>query len=442
MDGRRKLVGGGAAALVCAAVSGMSPGLAAAGNATQVFTPVADGFVTASAPRTNYGRTRSLRLRAKPPGRAYLRFRIEGLRGGVVSARLRVFVTRPGRASLQVRAIAERRWNERSLKYRTAPALGRVIAEGSARPGWRSFDVGSLVEAPGIVELALVAKRGTVSVASRETRSKPRIRVETAPLLLAAGDIGSCSSGGDEATAALLEGLPATIAALGDLAYPKGSADDFAYCYDPSWGSFKSTTRPAAGNHDYATPGAAAYFDYWGVAAGLRGAGYYSYELGSWHILVLNSNCRFVACGRGSLQETWLRNDLALHRTRCTLAYWHHPLFSSTVGTATPAVQPLWQALYDAGADLVLSGHAHNYQRFAPQSPSGAADPTRGIREFVVGTGGNSHHPAGLPIPNQETVEDTTFGVLRLTLLETAYLWRFVPRSGDVFADAGAAACH
>ena len=261
MDGRRKLAGGGAATLVCAAVSGMSPGLAAAANATQVFTSVADGFVTASAPRRNYGRTRVLQLRAKPPGRAYLRFRIEGLRGGVVSARLRVFVTRPGRAGLQVRAIAERRWNERSLRYRTAPALGRVIAEGSARPGWRSFDVGSLVEAPGIVELALVAKRGTVSVASRETRSKPRIRVETAPLLLAAGDIGSCSSGGDEATAALLEGLPATIAALGDLAYPKGSADDFAYCYDPSWGPFKSTTRPAAGNHDYATPGAAGYFD-------------------------------------------------------------------------------------------------------------------------------------------------------------------------------------
>jgi hypothetical protein len=442
MAGGRKLAGGAAAALVCAAVSGTSPSLATAANPTQVFTPVADSFVTASAPRTNYGRTRSLQLRAKPPGRAYLRFRIEELGGGVVSAQLRVFVTRSGRAGLQVRAIAEGRWNERSLKYRTAPALGRVIAVGSARPGWRSFDIGSLVEGTGILELALVATRGTVSVASRETRSKPRIRVETAPVLLAAGDIGSCRSAGDEATAALLEGAPATVAALGDLAYPKGSADDFANCYDPSWGWFKSTTRPAAGNHDYATPGGAAYFDYWGAAAGLRGAGYYSYELGSWHILVLNSNCRFVACSRGSLQETWLRNDLALHRTRCTLAYFHHPLFSSTLGTATPAVQPLWQALYDAGADLVLSGHAHNYQRFAPQAPSGAADPARGIREFVVGTGGNSHHPSGPPIPNQETVDDTTFGVLRLTLLETGYLWRFVPTSSGVFADAGADACH
>jgi acid phosphatase type 7 len=442
MDGRRKLVGGCAAALVCAAVSGTSPGLALAANPAQVFTPVADGFVTPSTPRTNYGRARSLQLRASPPSRAYLRFRIVALRGGVVSARLRVLLTGPGRAGLQVRAIARRRWNERSLSYRTAPGLRRVIADRNARAGWTSLDLSSLVREPGTVELALVAKRGTVSVASRETRWKPTLRVETAPVLFAAGDIGSCSSGGDEATAALLEGQPATIAALGDLAYPRGSADDFAYCYDPSWGWFKSTTRPAAGNHDYATPGAAAYFDYWGAAAGLRGAGYYSYELGSWHVIVLNSNCRFVACDRGSLQETWLRNDLALHPNRCTLAYFHHPLFSSTAGTATPAVQPLWQVLYDAGADLVLSGHAHNYQRFAPQSPSGAADPARGIREFVVGTGGNSHHPAGLPFPNQETVDDTTFGVLRLTLLETGYLWRFVPQSGGVFADAGAAACH
>jgi acid phosphatase type 7 len=442
MDRRRKLAGGAVAALVCAGVSATSPGLAAAANPSQVFTAVADSYVDATSPRANYGRARSLRLRAKPPGRAYLRFRIDGLRGGVVSARLRVFVRGPGRGGLQVRTIAEGRWNERSLRYRTAPAVGRVIAESSARAGWRSFDLGSLVDGPEVVELALVAKGGTVSLASRETRSKPRIRVETAPVLLAAGDIASCRSAGDEATAALLEGAPATIAALGDLAYPRGSADEFANCYEPSWGWFKATTRPAAGNHDYATPGAAAYFDYWGAAAGLRGSGYYSYELGSWHVVVLNSNCRFVSCSRGSPQGTWLRNDLALHRTRCTVAYFHHPLFSSTLGTATPAMQPLWQVLYDAGADLVLNGHAHNYQRFAPQSPSGAADPARGVREFVVGTGGYSHHPAGPPIPNQETVDDTTFGVLRLMLLETGYAWRFVPQSDGVFADAGTAVCH
>ena len=438
MGGRRKLVGGAAAALAVAAV----PGSAAAANPVQVFTPVADGFVSASAPRTSYGRARSLELRARPAGRAYLRFRIGDLRGGIVSARLRVFVTGRSRGVVQVRAVARRRWSERSLLYRGAPRLGSVIAEGAARPGWRSFDVSPLVQRAGTVELALVAARGSVSVASRETRSKPRIRVETAPVLLAAGDIGSCRSAGDEATAALLEGAPATIAALGDLAYPKGSADDFANCYDPTWGVFKPTTRPAVGNHEYASPSAAAYFDYFGAAAGARGAGYYSYELGSWHVVVLNSNCRFVACGRGSLQESWLRRDLVLHRTRCTLAYFHHPLFSSTLGTATPAVQPLWQALYDAGAELVLNGHAHNYQRFGPQTPSGAADPARGIREFIVGTGGNSHHRVGPPIPNQENIDDTTYGVLRLLLLDGGYRWQFVPQTGGVFADAGAGPCY
>jgi hypothetical protein len=441
MGGGRTLAGAAAAAS-CAALTAAVPGSVAAASPAQLFTPVADSFVSATAPRTRYGRVRSLRLRARPPSRAYLRFRVAGLRGGVASARLRVFVAAGSRGKLQVRAVARRRWDERSLSYRTAPALGRVIATGSARPGWRSFDVGALVRESGIVELALVAERGTASVASRETRLKPTLRVETAPLLLAAGDIASCRSDGDEATAALLKGVPATIAGLGDLAYPRGSADDFAYCYDPSWGPFRSTTRPAVGNHEYATPGAAAYFDYFGAAAGARGAGYYSYELGSWHVVVLNSNCRFVSCNAGSLQETWLRNDLALHRTRCTLAYFHHPLFSSTLGTATLGVQPLWRALYDAGADLVLNGHAHNYQRFAPQTPAGAADPARGIREFVVGTGGASHHLVGPPIPNQETIDGVTFGVLRLTLLDSGYLWRFVPRSGGLFADAGAGACH
>jgi hypothetical protein len=442
MWGRRKLAGGAAGVLVGAALSAGGPGLAAAALPAQVFTPVADGFVSAGTPSTNYGSARSLRLRDRPSGRAYLRFRLGGLRGSVVAARLRVFLTGRSRGDVQVHAVAPRRWNERSLKYRTAPKIGRVVGGHGVRAGWTSFDVGPLVHGPGVVELALVARRGAVSVASRETGSKPRIRVQTAPVLLAAGDIASCGSLGDEATASLLEGPPTTIAALGDLAYPAGSADSFAGCYDPSWGRFKGNTRPAAGNHDYGTPGAAAYFDYFGAAAGPRGAGYYSYDLGSWHVVVLNSNCRFVACSRGSPQETWLRNDLALHPTLCTLAYFHHPLFASAVASATPAVRPLWQALYDAGADVVLNGHAHNYQRFAPQSPSGAADPARGIREFVVGTGGESHRPVGRPLPNREVSDDTTFGVLKLTLLESSYLWRFLPSAGGIFTDAGAGACH
>jgi len=429
--------------VIVAGVSGTWPARAAAALPQQVFTSVADGSVTAETPGGEHGRARVLRLRSVPAGRAYLRFRVGSLRGGVASAALRVFVT-SGRAAVQVRTVAGRRWNERTLSFRTAPRLGRVVARGTVLPGWRSFDVSSAVAGPGVVQLALVATRGSVSVASRETRSKPRLTLAIAPLLLAAGDIGSCNSGGDEATAALLEGVPATIAALGDLAYPRGTAEDFAYCYDPSWGVFRDHTRPAAGNHDFATPWAAPYFAYWGTLAGLAGAGYYSYELGSWHIVVLNSNCRFVPCRPGSPQETWLRTDLAQHRAKCTLAYFHHPLFSSTRGTATPAVQPLWQDLYAAGADVVLNGHAHNYQRFAPQTPLGAVDPRRGIREFVVGTGGNSHHFLGPPIANQQNMDDTTFGVLRLMLLETGYTWEFEPQTngGGFFTDSGTGSCH
>jgi acid phosphatase type 7 len=442
MDAGRQLVAGAAAALLCAGAGGAGTGPAATGPPVQSFAPLADSFVSASAPRANHGLARALEVSVRPHARAYLRFRVGGLRGGVVSARLRVFVVGRPRGTVQVRAVARRRWTERSVSYRTAPKLRQVVASGSARGGWNTFEVGRLVRGPGLVELALVSERGSISIASRESRAKPTLRVETARLLLAAGDIGSCGSGGDEATAELLEGEPATIAALGDLAYPGGSADDFAYCYEPSWGRFRSTTRPAVGNHEYATPGAGGYFDYWGAAAGPREAGYYSYDLGSWHVVVLNSNCRFVPCEAGSPQETWLRSDLALHPARCTLAYFHHPLFSSTPGTATPAVQPLWQALYDRGADVVLSGHAHNYQRFAPQTPTGAANPETGIREFVVGTGGYGHHYTGLPIPNQQLADDTTLGVLRLTLLEAGYQWRFVPIRGGAFTDAGSGICH
>jgi hypothetical protein len=436
VDGRK--LAAVAAALISAAVSAGCPSRASAALPVQVFTPTADAVVGAGTPMTR----QTLVVRAAPRSRAYLRFRVGDVRGGVASTGLRLRVIGPGSALLQVRAVSNRRWNERTLGARNAPPIGRVLARGRVRAGWATFDLGDAVSGPGVVQLALVSARGTVSVASRESPWKPRLRLGIAPLLLAAGDIGSCNTDGDDSTGLLLDGVPATIAALGDLAYPRGTAEQFADCYDPSWGPYRSRTRPAAGNHDFATPGASPYFAYWGSLAGLAGAGYYSYELGSWHVVVLNSNCRFVSCAPGSAQETWLRDDLARHGTACTLAYFHHPLFSSTRGTATPAVQPLWQDLYDAGADVVLNGHAHNYQRFAPQSPTGAADPERGIREFVVGTGGNSHHAVGPPLANQESTNDTAFGVLRLMLLERGYEWRFVPQRGAFFADAGAGECH
>jgi 3',5'-cyclic AMP phosphodiesterase CpdA len=262
-------------------------------------------------------------------------------------------------------------------------------------------------------------------------------------VLLAAGDIAACDSTGDEATATLLDSLPGTIATLGDNVYNSGTATEFAQCYEPSWGRHKGRTRPAPGNHDYKTPGASAYFAYFGGAAGEQGKGYYSYDLGAWHIIALNSNCAEVGgCNAGSPQERWLRADLAAHPTTCTLAYWHHPLFSSGPHGAYKAVQPMWQALYDAGADVVLVGHDHLYERFVPQNPQGQADPTRGIRQFTVGTGGKSHYRLLRVSAQRETANENTFGVLKLTLRRAAYDWEFVPVAGQSHTDFGAASCH
>jgi hypothetical protein len=263
--------------------------------------------------------------------------------------------------------------------------------------------------------------------------------------LLAAGDIASCGSHGDEATAALLHPAGAVVATLGDHVYGGATLRLFHACYGPSWGFARGRTRPSAGNHDYDTPGAAGYFAYFGSAAGPRGRGWYSYNAGTWHVVVMNSNCAEVGgCYRGSEQERWLRGDLAHHRARCTLAYWHHPLFTSDeyTGRATNTI-PLWDALYDAGAELILNGHAHQYERFAPQRPGGAADSSGGIREFVVGTGGKSHSDlASSPAAHSQRRDNRTFGVLRLALEAGAYSWRFLPVAGRSFTDSGAGTCH
>jgi acid phosphatase type 7 len=275
---------------------------------------------------------------------------------------------------------------------------------------------------------------------------RPRISPPTSdPVLVAAGDIADCSSSGDEATAKLLGRIPGSILALGDEAYEHGSPREFASCYGPTWGQFKNRTRPAPGNHEYETPNAEGYFTYFGGAAGRQGKGYYSFDLGNWHLIALNSNCTDVGgCDSSSPQGQWLRDDLAKNEKKCTLAYFHYPLFTSgRYRPGIPAMRPLWEALYRAGADVVLNGHDHNYQRFAAQDPEGEADPERGIREFVVGTGGKSLYEIGSPpIANTQVYDDHTFGVLKLTLHPGSYAWRFVPVAGQSFTDSGHTLCH
>ena len=231
-----------------------------------------------------------------------------------------------------------------------------------------------------------------------------------------------------------------------------GTAAQFANCYGPTWGRHKPRTRPTTGNHDYHQAGAAGYFDYFnGVGnqtgpAGDRAGGYYSYNLGNWHIVVLNSECTSDGvsswdnngCAVGSPQETWLRADLAASPTNNIIAMWHRPLYSSTSSASTHAFeQPLWQALYDYGVDIWLGGHWHNYERLAPMDASGNADPNFGIRSFVVGTGGASFTGFGTILPTSEARNSSTYGVLKLTLHDTSYDWEFIPIVGQSFTDSG-----
>jgi hypothetical protein len=295
------------------------------------------------------------------------------------------------------------------------------------------------------------AGSATISASAGGKTGTSSITVSAGPpppgseVLVGAGDIAVCGSSSDDATAALLDGIQGTVFTLGDNAYPNGSATDYANCYNPSWGRHKARTRPSPGNHEYNTANASGYFSYFGSAAGTQGQGYYSYDLGDWHIIVLNSNssCSTISCAAGSAQEQWLRQDLAANTKSCTLAYWHHPRFNSGAehGNNT-AVGPFWDALYQYNAEIVLNGHEHIYERFAPQTPNAAADNVRGIREFVVGTGGASHYGFGTIKANSEVRNNTTNGVLKLTLRAGGYDWQFVPAGGATFTDSGSGACH
>lgn len=287
------------------------------------------------------------------------------------------------------------------------------------------------------------------AVEHREDPSPPQASPDgQAFTLVGAGDIASCQNiEGARATAKLLERIPGTIFAAGDLAYERGTAAEFQNCYDTTWGEFKARTRPVPGNHEYGEPTASAYFKYWGKQAGPEGKGYYSYDLGSWHIVGLNTNCTVKGlggCATGSPEEEWLRQDLADHPDACILAYSHQALFSSGL-LKTHAIHPelkeFWQDLYAAHAALFLVGHEHSYERFAPQDPEGHSEPERGIREIVIGTGGRSHDPLGFSIPNSEVRNASTYGVLKLTLTPGHYSWQFIPVEGETFTDSGSGEC-
>ncbi|HEY6110764.1 MAG TPA: Ig-like domain-containing protein, partial [Gemmatimonadales bacterium] len=263
-------------------------------------------------------------------------------------------------------------------------------------------------------------------------------------IFIGAGDISSCSNNGDEMTAQIIDTIPGTVYNLGDDAYDNGTTSEFNNCYNPTWGRFKSRTKPSAGNHEYNTSGATGYYAYFGAAAGDPSKGYYSYNLGAWHIIVLNSN---ISRSTGSAQDTWLANDLAAHPNQCTVAYWHHPLYSSTGGSGSGGVsissmKPFWDRLYAAHADLVLNGHRHFYERLKPMKPDGSYDPTNGITEIIAGSGGIGGGSVTDLFPTHVTGNGDTRGVLKLYLYDDSFAWRFIPIAGKTYTDTGSTACH
>ncbi len=321
-------------------------------------------------------------------------------------------------------------------------ALLAVGTLGAASCGGQS----SAQERAAGTDLAGAGTGGTGAGAAARMR---HARPVTGPTLVAAGDI-ACPPGEPRTrytchqrdTARLLARLdPDVVAPLGDLQYPAGALADFQGSFDRSWGRLKARMRPAVGNHEYGTPGAAGYVAYFGQRAGPAGRGWYAYGLGSWRIVVLNANCDVVGCGPGSRQQRWLRAALTRHPRRCTLAYWHQPRFSSGLHGPDEAVAPLWRTLQRAGADVVLSGHDHDYERFAPQTWDGRRSRARGMVQFVVGGGGKSLYPILLARRNSRA-RASTFGVLQLTLGPGRYAWRFVGEPGERFRDAGTARCR
>lgn len=337
------------------------------------------------------------------------------------------------------------------MSCRSARAVALVLSAALASAGCTS----------GRTEPAPAARDDAVQDLTLPTKPPAAAALSSDdPVLVAAGDI-AC----DPADPSFRDGLgtrtackqaktarqaaaqdPDVVAVLGDMQYEAVTTSTITASYDKSWGAFRAITRPAIGNHEYRAEDGAAYWKYFGARAGVPGQGWYSYDLGSWHVVVLNSNCTRVSCAAGSTQERWLRADLAAHPVRCTLAYWHHPRWSSGRHGDNTAVQPLVEALYDGRADVLLAGHDHHYERFAKSRADGSRSTAEGIRSFIVGDGGKSHYElADAPDPRSKIRDATHFGVLAMQLDDDPaggdYTWRLLD-AGGVVRDEGIGSCR
>jgi len=261
-------------------------------------------------------------------------------------------------------------------------------------------------------------------------------------ILVGAGDIASCGGGGDAKTAALIKSIPGTVFTAGDNVYPDGALINYTSCYAPTWGAFRKRTRPVPGNHDYyLTPDAVNYFAYFGAQAGPRGRGYYAYDLAGWRIYALDSELAPTGAAYSN-ELAWLHADLTKNPHKCVLAIWHRPSFSTGPHGSSPRMAAFFQLLYAHGADVVINGHDHMYERYTPLDANGTPDAANGIREFVVGTGGASLYPFKTDSPLIDVRANSTYGVLKLTLKSGGYSWKFVPTTRGGFTDSGTASCH
>lgn len=423
---------------------------------TLTFIAEADARVKEESPDENYGNGTTLQVdgSSDPDLESFVRFNVKEVSGKVRSAILRVYATDNGTGNGPAVYSTSASWKEQEITWNTRPARTGAELDNTDRVSensWVEYDVTSAVKGNGTFSFVLVADSSdAVFFSSRQGSQPPQLVVSTGDLsttppavstlpagavvFVGAGDIASCRNDNDEKTAKLLDNIPGTVFTTGDNAYNNGTATEFRNCYDPTWGRHKDRTRPVPGNHDYHTSEASGYFQYFDEIDS-----YYAYDLGKWRIYALNSEIDMSAT---SAQVLWLQTDLTLHPNKCVLAYWHRPRWASGEHHGSNReVQTLWEVLYEAGAELVLNGHEHNYERFAPMDAHGRAD-SRGMREIIVGTGGREFYDFGNPLPASEVRNSSTFGVLKLILRENGYDWQFIPVEGSTFTDSGSTECH
>ena len=417
------------------------------------FLANADTWVDESNPNEINGDHEELRSDGEDRAlESFIRFTVSGISGSVPSARLRVYATNDSRDGPVIYP-TDHLWLESEMTWNTRPARTGDAIDNSDRiqaGTWVEYDVTSHVSQDGIFSFVLVADSGDgIAFASRESGFPPELIVTlgengtatptlTAPpgaeVLVGAGDISICSNDNDELTAQLLDNIPGTVFTTGDNVYGSGTYTQFMECYDPTWGRHKDRTRPVPGNHDYGTLDAEGYFRYFENIPS-----YYAYDLDNWRVYALNSE---IDVSLDSAQVIWLLADLAANPRQCVVAYWHQPRWSSgSVHGSDESFQVLWEILYRAGAELVINGHDHTYERFAPMNAAGEPDPM-GLRAFVVGTGGRSLYGFGEPLPTTEARDNTSYGVLKLILYDSRYAWEFIPATGSSFTDSGSAECH